>query len=339
MGWKVIVGDMEIDEHVRFDLHVDDILNESGKIEYSDLTITIEGEVVAATPSDVADALKEQFDLAAANHSLVSVALELDATDKFSFSPAECLLGPVVTGFRTVPADGNAGSHWRYALTVYARLLGSGSFQGLYELHTSLLKDKDVKGEVVRKVWSATAKAKTSELAMKAILGFKPTGTEVREQTEEHYQDRTASGLWVWDRTQFSTVCVVKVTRGEGKVVDPQVGRGTRPLFHEARLQPHRITVISHTTGPDMNIKAPAPHFKESDTMIRMPREEESDPEPSYKSPEDRAAGILSFDTMEVWYCTDKQIPKANHGDHAVGKQSGKVKEPPTGKIALSAGG
>lgn len=337
MGWKVVIGDVEITENVSFNLHADPVMNEAGTTEYVDINLEIEAQTEEDTPSDVADATKDLFDMAAVNRSLVAVALELDDVEKFSFTPGASLLGPVVSGFRTIPSDGNAGSHWRYALSIYARVPGN-NFSGLYDLHTALLVMKNPEGEVVRKVWTATAKAKTVELAKSAILGFKPSG-KVSEQIEEHYQDRTANGLWVWDRTQFSTLCVVRVQRGEGFVVDPQVGKGTRPLFHEARLQPHRITVISRTSSPDANIKAPAPHFKESATMKRIRREEESDAEPSYKSPEDRALGILSRDTMEVWLCADKEPPKANHGDHAVGKTESKAKEPPTGKIALSAGG
>lgn len=339
MGYKVTIDTTEISANCTYQLNIVPKMNENGTVEYREVFLDVEAQVREDTPALVADKLKIYFDLAALTNKLVPVTIKLDDVEKFSFQPGSCVFGPTVSGFQTLEADGNGGSLWRFQIGVYARLPGN-NFEGLFDLQTSLLVIRNAVGDVIRKVWRASAKAKTVTLAKSAILGFKPSGAKnITEELEEFYQERRISGMWVWDKNRQTVLCNVHIIGADGDVIDPQIPRGTKPLLHEARKQPTRIIIVGRVTG-DETIKAPPAHFKQSATMRRQPREEDNEEGPSYKSDEDVALGKLSLDFMEVWLCTEDKPPKANHGDHAIGKAAaGKSPEPPAGKIAISAGG
>lgn len=338
MGWKVVIGSTTIDANHRFDLTATPKENEAGKVEYVDVFVEVEGQVVESTPSAVADKTKTYFDLAATAQALVSVSLKLDDVAKFEFTPAASLRGPTVVDFHTIPDDGAGGSLWRYSLTIYLRLPGN-NFQGLYDLQTSLVTIENASGDVVRKIWKASARAKTLATAKSAILGFKPSGSLVLSEVEEFYQERRATGLWIWERNLTSVVEVMRISGRKGWVIDPQVGKDAAPLLHEARLQPIKAVIIGRARGPAGAVEAPKPHFKESKTMKRQEVDEENGKDPTFVSEEDRELGMYTIEFMEVWLCTDKKLPKADHGDHAAGKEDSGEKEPLAGKIALSAGG
>jgi hypothetical protein len=322
MGYKIEISDdtgtVEIDANYSFSLKHEKKLNQRGKVDWVDVWIQIEGNIVDSTPGAVADQAKEYSDLVALRLKPVEVAISLDGNDKWTYSPGTCENGPAVVDFDEPVEDGNGGSKWRYALTIYAKLPGDSEVQDLY---IALTVDKNIDGKVIRKIWEASATAKTYQKALSTIMQFKPSG-KVRERIKETFSERTAAAVWVWEESRVSIECVVRWRGGKGHEVDLQVGSNDTPLLHRARREPFLVEVIGTVTGAEGQVKAPAPHFSESATMARQERlETNADPT--------LVDGEMTLEFNEVWYCTAAKVPKPNHVGHNSSKQIGPAGNPP----------
>lgn len=320
MGWTVEIthaaGTVTFDASFSFLPRAGKHLNERSLVEYVDIYFDLRGDVVAATPADVATRTKELFDLVASRLTPVSFVVKLDGVQQWSYSPSNAIVGPTVLDFTPGADTGTGGSHWRYELTLFVRQRGN-NFAGLHDLRSALTVTTNVSKNVTRKVWEVTAKASTITAALQGVMSFKPQG-KVSEEIRKDFDLKTVSAIWIW-RLSSLTFDERIAIRGGGRsyVVDRQAGVNVRPLLHLAR----RGAAIVHLEGTARGlesdgVKAPPAHWRESATMKRMEAEEEKS-FPTYASEEDRELGIVTLPYSEVWVCTADKVPPPNHGTHA----------------------
>lgn len=323
-------GTYALDANYNFNLRALPVVNAKKVVEYIDVYIDANGQVTGATPAAVAAALKEQYEITTLRLTPVTVTISLDGTEIFSFTPAGSVSGPCIEDFHTDPEDGNGGSKWAFTLVMFARLPGN-NFQGLHELQTKLTTVKNMNGDVVEKVWEASAKAKTHQLAKAGIMKFKPAG-KVREVTALINDPEPGFGaVWTWERillTYTETITVVGL--GRSYEVDPQAGVDVAPLLHLARRGAATIILngVARAAIGD-RLVAPPPHWRESKTMVREEAlETKSFP---HSTDEDLDLGIQRLEYQEIWTCTAKTIPPPSHGAH---NSTTTVKVPADGAIA-----
>ncbi len=175
--------------------HCTRVVNDKGKTEAFDYAIELEGNVVTSPAATVGEAY---FDLVEeiTTQGARQVEIIVDSTTLLDLNPTSCYWGPFVSEVRPIDDEGNFDGHMRWAMTIRARVKASSA---AYEIDTSLRDVTNVDGKIVRKVWRATAKAKTADLAWAAVLAFKPSGGSITQDRVRWFEQTRVEVEWVWE--------------------------------------------------------------------------------------------------------------------------------------------
>jgi len=338
MGWEVIATSgatsLSLTERTKFDLRWQKNINDLGVVQHVDYTLEIEGDVrfdaPAGTPEQVADEFVNLSKEVTERFQQVTIELKLDGVRKFLWEPSAGFNGPHITHFASLAEDGNADSHWRFAMSVFFKGKGDPDNNDLANLQLSL-NVRTIRENIVRKIWKARGKAVDAGTALAAIREFRPNSKELDEDETEFFTEASASATWIWDALQ-DIAETVTIQRGfKDFVEDPQAGVGKSPVLH-LRQRGATIVTIQGTKrnyGPD--IVAPPKHFTEngSDTFEATARA------PLSQVRIDNAVlGIFALDYMEVWMFTG-DVPPANHnGENHTTEIKFSSNPPDDGKMA-----
>lgn len=337
MGYEIEIqhsgGTVTLDANFDWDLQATPQRTAKNVVEYVDVALEAQGQVVAATPGDVADGIKELYELAVLRFQPVTVTVSLDGAEKFKLTPSGSISGPGIADFRTVLAPGNAGSKWEFTLVIFARLPGN-NFAGLYDLRTELTVTKNVSGTVIEKLWQAVAKATTIASALAGVMRFKPSG-KVSERISRGFDpEPMVSAVWLWRRTTLTHFEEIeRIGGGKSYEVDPQAGVNVRPLLHLLRRGAEIVRLNGIVRGLESDsVVAPAAHWHESNTLKRMEALEVKS-KPTTASEEDLALGVKSLRYSEVYVNTGDTLPEPNHGSHGPSSTAA-IAAPADGAIA-----
>jgi hypothetical protein len=305
--WTVDLGGLaEITEAAAFDISGEATYNENDQLEVIDYVCNITGELIA---DDLAEAFVELLDLVKTTEP-IHVLIKRNGVTQFDWDPTEGFLGPHVVSFRSVPAKGNAHSHWQYQLVITFRGKPDSNENDLYSFTTSFTRVKD-KDRVIREVWRASGKAKTRLDAVNGVLAFKPSSKEVSEQITESSTESSAEAVWVWEAIQ-KIICKVRKTGARDYAESGQVGSEAFPVLHRLTNKARVVTISGVVRDYQRGISAPPAHLSESDQVVRVDSREAND-EAAIESPE---RGIYELPFMEVYLVTG-EIPAINHaGKH-----------------------
>jgi hypothetical protein len=336
MGWTIEIehsqGTFELESNFAWEWDLARQVNSKGVVEYIDLYVKVRGQVVGATPGDVADDTVAQYELAALRLQPVSITFKLDGVEKFSWTPATSVIPPSILNWGTEEGDGAGGSRWVYRLDLFVRLPGN-NWAGLHELRTTLTVSKNQSGRVVSKLWQAVGKAQTITRAEAGVRRFKPSG-KVSEVVQRMFDpEPTCSISWLWQPTTRTHMEVITIMGGKPTwEVDPQAGVNVRPLLHLARLGAQVVRLDGRIRDLEtVNIVAPAPHWKESSSLKRQWGHEPQS-KPTTQDEDDAQQGLRTFTYSEIYVNTGATLPEPNHGGHA--GTATVEKEPADGAIA-----
>lgn len=342
MGAKIIIGtpgdvdSITIESDAKFTHSITNNMNGS-KVDSQDVVLDIEGDITSGTSALIwtrmADlgALAEEF-----SYLPVRVYLDAETTARYEYLPEEAVIGPLVSNFRTVADDGAGYTHWKYGLTITITYPGNpdlGNSGDVYELSTSITELK-ANGVVIRKVWQASARAKTSAEALTAIMRYKPSEKYITEEIQRSPQEARAAATWVWERREETqdqsskVLCyeeTVEITGGGPSYEeDSQVGAADQdmppPLLHLGARTKQVITLRGIVKGLSKDLVPPPPHWTENSTdMIRQRGLETR----SYPVIEDWDRGIWKLEYMEVYWfiggqAGDSIVPPNHHGHTSI---------------------
>lgn len=324
--WKVRIGGASgfvIDSSAKWGYEVASTWNDKGKVDFVEHRIEIEGDIVDVATQDPAVVAARMFATAEeVSVKLTPRTVELiqDGVVKKTFTPAGSIQSPQILGFRTIDARGNGASRFRYGLSIYVKTPGNNP-AGVYDLFTSITEIKD-SGKLVRKIWKATCKAKTSAAALSAILTFEPSDDHLHSEVEEFFEDARASGIWIWDAKQKEEVIdfqeePVKITGfGDDWIESRQVGKeGPKaPVLHLARPGAFVVTIKGSITGFDpAKLQAPPEHYTASATFKRAKARETL----SFPTILDRVKGTYILTWEEIWIGTET-LSSPDHDGHTL---------------------
>lgn len=345
MAWTVQIGasfTVVEEDNSRFNIARNTTHDASGNPQTVTTTIKIEGDVEKSTPSQVSGRVKEWLGLPAITSGPINVLVKLDGNVEFQFLVSQSNGSPVVTQFETIDDEGNAFGHWRVALTIVVFQTAeqasdeSGQDSDIYEFKGEILTLKNHLGQVIKKVWRMGARGKTVAKALAFVNKFKPKNAKVQEEIDRKSEDNSASATWVFehqinDNLIDLTEEIMFVGGGsdfiEGlRVKTPDNPNGT-PILHEARGKAGRIIVNGVLRGYADPLVAPSPHFVESESVRRLPREEAV----FDTVPENRRMGTFTRKFQEVYIVTDfGGVGSPSHGNH---DKLVALKEPADGKV------
>ena len=322
MGWRVLIGEgsdqLIIDAHMRFEWSAQKSLNQQGSVESIVHVIQLEGSVVETTPALVADRFFLLSNEVDSKFNTVRIQLELDGVNKADLQPSNGFDGPHVTGFRSVPNDGNADSHWMYEMTIIfnSRTGSGGDTQepDLFDLNTSLNVTKN-HDRTFRKTWKASARSSNAGTAETQVRSFKPNSQDLTEEIEVFAQEARATAIWVWEGLQ-SVFEQVEFTGGlTDYVSDTQVGVGVDALLHLKQREPVVVVIRGFVRGFDRaTLTPPTLHFTESDTLREASgRSRRAGTNPEIENAE---RGIFRLPFEEVWISVGPTPPPTHAAQH-----------------------
>lgn len=327
-SYSVQIGEpaqLTLDEQVSWDLRAFRNTDEQGRVRHVDVFITVRGRVVEDDAATVIDEIRTRFEEVQLNLTPVTVLLFRNAEEEFRFEPGTSFAGtPRIEGFTTEPESGQGESHWGYQLDIYVKAPGN-VFGGASELQTSIEETRNRKGQIIQKIWRASAKHRTVEAAFALVAGFAPPTTDVVEKLEVFRQEARATGVWIWEapskqlpgKVFFIAETVTITGGGEDFIEDTQVDGEANiipPVLHEARGTARIITIRGSSFGlVAAEIEPPDPHFTQSEDLVRATgREVNGD-----VVLDDVETSTFRLDWMEVWIFTGTgDIPDLNHGEH-----------------------
>lgn len=315
MAWTAQIGEggdaVTISSKAAFETSCEKNFSSEDEVESVDWVVRLRGEIVGATPGDIADGLLALQELVSDVTDPVRVQIAQDGTTKFDLNPAEGFTGPHAISFRSIPDDGAGQSHWTYELIVVFRGKPSTSQNDLYNFSTSFTKVTS-SGRIIRQVWRAAGNAKTMEAAQAAVLSFKPAEKNVTEDLTVSRTEASAAAVWVWEPLQ-RVRCRVRRSGAKDFVESGQVGKDVAPVLHRLTDRARVVTVAGTVFGRAEALVAPPAHFTESENVQRVDARE-SDNGDVY--PADAERGIYALDFQEVWLITGA-IPAIKHdGNH-----------------------
>lgn len=321
MAWTITIGEgaaaVVINEAARFGFKTQKNLNSNGDVESVDWNINVEGTalgdptVISARILALNEQVTDEFNGA-------KVVIKQDGVTWKELLPTEGFVGPHVVDFESLGEEqGGAGqSLWRYRFTILFKSKGlqDDEDENIYELQTSISKTTK-NGKVVRKVWKASAKSTSSDAALDAVLGFKPSEKYITHEQEEFPQDSRATSVWIWD-LEFGAIkswdCAVTYGGGRRGWVDvPQAGDGADPILFLKQRGALTIEVVGKIVSFEPDITPPSEHFSEGDTLVRD-TESERPQEPAVF---DRARGEYVLHYHEVWKSFGPLPGFAKHSD------------------------
>lgn len=322
-----------ITENGRFDIRSAVTLNEQGKPDTLETFIEIEGDLtqggviagqnITATTAGVYDATElvqhqlTTLSLLAPRHFYVVV----DGATKFDFPPSSCINSPIITSFRTITDTGAGDAHWKYAMTVYIRQLGSVSNQNMLEFQSSIATTSivtDAGERPIRKHWSASAKAANANTALTFIKTLAPSAPSLVQTYTRIFQEGRAAGDWVWDYNQNQKIEEDITVTGLGPTFtfSTQVGaqgEDVMPLIHRKPRAP--IVVLLEGTISSTNpalVTLPQLHWSENDDFHHDLGEERVGERVIY----DDMRGLYKLKYQERWI--GRRYVPPNHHDHDV---------------------
>lgn len=339
MGWKVLIGEgatqFTISASAKFDLEVRTTHNERGDADTVEHFVEIEGDLVSGTPAQVTQLLIDTRAEAGTKFTPRRVQLQLDGVTKFDFKPVDGVGSPRIQNVRTIDEEGNADSHWRYAMSIFAKQPGNLANEML-ELQTSVLEVQK-NDRVVRKVWRAGGKSKTVAMALTGILAFKPDNDQLLQEIEQFPEDNRVTAVWTWEAQQdegppggpndgiieFLEDPVEIVGDAEDWVPDPQVsadGTPAQPKLHRRRVQEIIVTIRGRVRGFKRDQLAPPPAHLTPDENIRRARGREVLFDASLEDPT-REIYVLPYQEIYVATNLTKEEVRAriNHIGHGGG--------------------
>lgn len=337
MGWTVQIGEggtaYTISTDAAFNIEAQAIPRDGGGIDALEYTCEIEGYITGATASAVADNFVDLMEEVTEKFTARRVQIALDGTTKFDWTTTDGFAGPYVTLVRSEGEKGNWDSKTRYRAVISYRARASGGGDALFELSTSLAVTT-VNGEIVRKVWRASAKSNTAATALSKIMKYKPNEPNITQEIERFFKEGRATAVWVWDSRNakgfLSHKCTVTSTGwGRGWIEQKQAGKDKEAILFRKRNSSETITVKGVILGLDpAKLESPEDHFTESDTLKRdLQAETFYDVEI-----EDPVRGIYKLEYMEVWRSIGPSQVANHHGHDKI-----TFKTPPSdGQIAAS---
>jgi len=324
-GWRILLGDdpspLTIDAQVRFNLQTRVQDNDTGDVDYIETWVEVEGDIVGATASAVTASIATLQALCR-SAATTRVRLQLDAIDKFDYSPINCMASPRMIFFKTVDDDGNADSHWRYAFTIYVKQAGAGGQQDISELQTSV-KTVSEQGRIIRKIWSVSVKGLSMSAALATAMSCKPSAPYLHEEIKKDFKELRVSAGWIWEVQRGVGIIEIiedpiSYTRlGNDYLVSTQVGaRGAtkNPILHQLAQNAAVAHVRGVVIGYISALLIPAAHWTESSDLKRWKSQENNSPDAQLES---LASGKWRRTYEEVWISTTGTFPAPNHGnDH-----------------------
>jgi hypothetical protein len=316
-GVKIVIGTgagaVTIDANMKFNLQTRVQDEESGTVNYVETFIEVEGDVVASTASGVCAAASTLEDLAH-KATTTKVQIQNNSVDIFGspYEVSDCLASPRITFFKTIDEDGNADSHWRYALTIYIKQgggLGGSEQPSITDLQHSIQTVTENE-RVVRKIWKVSCKGSTVAKAKAFAETFKPTGKNIHGEIEKFFEDNRAAGGWIWDIRRTDTIIdyleePIQYTKGGADYVSsPQVGKpgavAPAPILHKLAGDVTIATVRGHVLGYTQSLEAPKAHWTEKAGVVRWRAAEVQ----GVVAIADSVKGTWMLPYMEVWLFT-----------------------------------
>jgi hypothetical protein len=338
MGTVITIGgSFQITQTAGFDIDVRDNLTPAHIVDSQDIVIQIQGDIVADNPTAVWEGLLATLDQVPTNLAPQDILIQLDGGISYEIQPSQCLVGPSVGAFSTNKDDGAGDSHWKYSLTITAKLKGNHAAP-VYELHTSIT-DKWVNKQQIEKTWTATCQAGDISTAVNWVNSYGPAAQPITFSIKREADDCRCTGQWVWElgRVIWIEETIRMPKKGEVWGTDSQIGDPEgAPLYPILFQEPNREIVIELDgiiRGYDpAQMMLPEPHWSETATMKRQWALERSAPGPVLEDP---IRQIWRWNYQERWICTAEPPPAPNHGSHASNPQS-TVSAPPDGPAATA---
>lgn len=322
MGWTFTIGEgadaVVIDELARFGFKTQKNLNSNDEVESVEWIFNIQG-TAKGTPAVIKARIDELNNQVVEEFNGVRLLIQHDGVTWQDLLPVDGFLGPQVTDFETLgEEEGGAGlDQWKYRMTVVYRSRGlqeGGDNADVYELQTSVSKTTK-NGKVIRKVWKASAKSRTSAAALAAVLGFKPSDKYITHEQEEFPEDARATSVWVWEHETGAVLgwdCRVTYRGGRnGWVAVPQAGAQADPIAFPKQRGFLTVEVEGEIRSFEPEISPPSAHFSESDTLVRD-TENERTQEPAIF---DRHRGEYVLRYHEVYQSFGPLQVGANHDE------------------------
>jgi hypothetical protein len=305
--------------------------NPLGVVESVDYVMTIEGRVVDSPAAAVA---ADFFALAAqvtAQVYPVDVVISLAGTPVFNMKQVTAFVGPHVTEFASLPDDGNADSHWRYRMTIEAKMQPPQSQNSTYEFTTIFKRTKN-NLRTIREVWEVTAKAKTYLDAHSAVMAFAPYDNGIVEDVSDSKTEASCRGVWVWEALQ-ETECHVNIM-GSNDYEEVGQPQGNPQLFKKFS-KAYKVRIHGKVRGYNPTLTPPGPHLEENgSTIVRLSAMENQQGTTPEIEIENDKKGIYCLPFEEVWMVTD-ETPRPIHDNdhHLISLDSGNYRAPAPGAI------
>lgn len=335
---------MAQDDNSSFFVDRNSEIDDAGVIQSVTTIIRIEGNVRKTTASPTADRTAEWISLPLAGP--VTVTVNLDGTPKLGspWTPATSFGSPVVIRAETLIDPGGGESHWRVAATIKivqssSQAAGTTSeTSSIISFRGEITTVKNPLDQVVKKVWRMGAQGKTLQDATTFVIGFKPSGTKVRQEFQRDGGTNEARATWVWDaqRTDelISIVETIKIVGGGADWIEgPRVGQAGQalpsPVIHVARRKTAMILVAGVAIGYVPGI-GPSSHYTPGASIRRWGQRETND----FPVIENVELGTFTAPYQETYIATG-DIPAPDHGDHG---EFVVISEPADGEILTFAG-
>ena len=314
MGWEIKIdgGRVVMDANVSFQIGFQKSITDLGVVEHVDYTLEVVGDIADPvafdTPAKVADEFVLKSQEVTDRFSEVQIELVLDGVTKFNWLPSAGFNGPHITRFASIPEDGNADSHWRFALSVLFKGKGNPENEDLSNLQLSL-QVITIRNRIVRKVWRAAGTGISAAAALTSLRRFRPASNELVEDETRVFTEARAITVWAWDALQDIAETIVRLPGFKDFVSEGQVGVNS-PAFLHLKMATETTILINGTRrayGP--LIVAPPAHFVEGPNIFRAEKRERR----HEVRIENATQGIFSLEYDEVWLITGGTIPPANH--------------------------
>lgn len=315
MAWSIVIGDTDtytIEATAAWSHVIGRTIAPDGTVGEQRHRVEIEGDITGSTVGADMVTLSEEL-----TDQLVAERLRIKegSTTRWDLTPAGSLIGPWVVEWATVAAPGNAGSRWRYRLVIECVEAGTQDGGTVYNLETSITTETNTAGEVVRKIWRASARAKTWQAALDSVDSFSPGEEKVSITEIIEKSAARATKTWTWEARKTSAGVLwveetVEIAQGTNRYVEqPLAASDAFPLLHKRRNGITVVTVQGFVYGYDRSaLKAPSQHVTESASVVRI--------EPRRWEPEihDAKNGVYRLRFEEVYWASGT-TPVISHAD------------------------
>lgn len=288
----------------RHDISQNNDWDERGKLNRTDVLITLIGYVQGVDAPDTLSKYLKLLDFTAEN-SKVDVEISFNAVLQKAYRRADFVTGPHIKIGEPIPEEGQGGFFYRFKVDIF------GTKGSAKDTSGSATGVKDIFREVRRRYfnrrlthigWVGQA---TGEAAVNLFLGAAPAGFEdkaLRRSEISQIDDGKFQVDVSWDRWQTEELIEWKETidfdEGGPSVVEIPNGADLDPMLWPSRRRAMRVRISGHVMANKKDFKRPDPPLtagREEGVLIDFPGTM-SDADPYLAPGEDGIAGIYRWD-------------------------------------------